>query len=80
MTIKPMPKQPLLNSIAPGAVYEGVSFSAPEGADVEVELTANCGCGGKMVKKGKNEWICDRSHWWNRNKHAHLIAEMKRDA
>lgn len=39
----------------------------------DFELRAKCGCGGDLRRLGKKMvWVCTRSRWWNRKKHAYL--------
>lgn len=55
-----------------------VEAAIPPGANVEITLTADCACGGRMIPRHGHprEYVCDRSHWWNRKKHAHLVIEI----
>jgi hypothetical protein len=54
-------------------------FEIPAGAKGRLELTATCGCGGQMIPHPRKPlaWICEKSRWWNRGKHAFLIGELR---
>lgn len=58
-----------------------IDFKIPANAagSVRPVLSADCGCGGRMIPHPRKPlvWICDRSHWWNRRKHAYLIGRLR---
>lgn len=51
---------------------------AQEFAEGRMRMEGECGCGGKLIPHPWRRlvWICDRSHWWNRRKHAYLEGEV----
>ena len=65
-------------NLAPGeSAHAQRVVTVPAGANflgVEIELSGNCACGGNLIrdKRDASVWICERSHWWNRRKHARL--------
>lgn len=60
-------------------VFTGVVITQEDVAGLRVQLTGRCHCGGNLIphKRKKLVWICDRSRWWNRRKHAYLTGEVK---
>jgi hypothetical protein len=40
-------------------------------------MEGKCACGGTLIPHPwrRLRWMCDRSHWWNRRKHAYLVGK-----
>lgn len=56
------------------------AIPVPQGAaNIAFNLTGKCHCGGELLPHPKKPlvWICNRSHWWNRKKHAYLRGSLQ---
>jgi hypothetical protein len=48
-------------------------------AERSLRCDGQCECGGQLVPHPwrKMRWVCERSHWWNRRKHAYLVGQVQ---
>lgn len=42
------------------------------------EMIGSCACGGTLVRNPwrRTDWMCSRSHWWNRGRHVYVKGEV----
>jgi hypothetical protein len=64
-------------TLLPGGVVRA-ELSLPPLVKPVVQISGECGCGGIMIPHPwrKLVWICNRSHFWNRRRHAYLVGEL----
>jgi len=65
--------------LAPGEIKTFTGTLDGNIDSIRMKLRARCPCGGQLIphKQKESYWICNKSHWWNRRKHACLKLNIE---